>query len=143
VRGSVEVRFFAKIKIDEQSGCWVWVGALSSNGYGSFRAIPAIAEAAHRVSYRLRHGALPPKGFDLDHLCRNRACVNPDHLEVVTRSVNLNRGIKRNLLKTQCPSVHAYSGENLRVHPTGGRACKACNAAAVKRYRERKVACEK
>jgi hypothetical protein len=75
--------------VDAGSGCWVWQGALSS-GYGSMRA-DGRTRPAHRVFYERHLGAIP-KGLDLDHLCRNKACVNPAHLEPVTRRENVWRG---------------------------------------------------
>lgn len=72
------------------SGCWQWTGAIDKTGYGRFTIGRGRSQAAHRFAYELHVGPILP-GLDLDHLCRNRWCVNPAHLEPVTRSVNLSR----------------------------------------------------
>lgn len=74
-----------KYEIDE-NGCWIWKGYVAKHGYGYQGRVPA-----HRAVYIEHRGVIPP-GLDLDHLCRVRACVNPDHLEPVTRAENLRRG---------------------------------------------------
>lgn len=74
------------------AGCWLWTGTIAPNGYGYF-AIKGRSQQAHRVAYELLVGPIPD-GLDLDHLCRVRACVNPDHLEPVTRSENNRRGFE-------------------------------------------------
>lgn len=84
--------------------------------------------AAHRVSYLWGKGEIPT-GLDLDHLCRNRACVNPDHLEAVSRSVNLLRGKTipaKHASKTHCPQNHEYSTENTYIGANGSRQCRTC-----------------
>lgn len=79
---------------EPNSGCWLWMGALAATGYGviGLGARSEGVDLAHRVSYRLHCGEIPT-GLDLDHLCRTRCCVNPDHLEPVTRRVNWERGM--------------------------------------------------
>lgn len=71
--------------------CWEWTGSLNKGGYGQMRLNKTRLEMAHRVVWEELAGPIP-EGLDLDHLCRNRKCANPDHLEPVTRSVNLRRG---------------------------------------------------
>jgi HNH endonuclease len=108
------------------------------NGYGMI-TVGGVRWAAHRYSYTQLVGPIP-EGLDLDHLCRNRPCCNPAHLEPVTRSENLKRGNvgvwakEHNGKKTHCPSGHEYSGDNLYIHPRGSRCCRACTNA---RQRER------
>lgn len=86
-------RFWAKVD-KLSSPCWIWRGGLNDHGYGRFRAKRGgayINSRAHRIAYWLIRGKLP-RGKVLDHLCRNRACVNPDHLELVSQTVNARRG---------------------------------------------------
>ena len=78
----------------------------------------------HRLVYVTAIGPVPD-GLELDHLCRNRACANPDHLEVVTHDENMRRSVGNNSLKTHCPAGHAYTSENTHVSQ-GKRSCKTC-----------------
>ena len=80
---SFDRRFMSRVEKTEH-GCWVWLGAKMRNGYGQL-VVGGVHYAAHRYAYQELVGAIPA-GLDLDHLCRNRACTNPDHLEPVTRS---------------------------------------------------------
>lgn len=108
--------------------CWEWTGGKSSAGYGNYKNRPA-----HRVFYEWYHGGLPPHPLVLDHICRNRACVRPDHLRAVTQRQNVVENsdsfVAANALKTHCPQGHPYDGENLRVKGTR-RLCKACAKTA-------------
>jgi hypothetical protein len=110
-------------------GCWIWTGSIRPNGYGQIavdvdgRRLP---RQVHRVAYELFVGPIPD-GLDLDHLCRNRACFNPAHLEPVTRRENARRGIK-GILTTHCPKGHPYDEANTYVRPNGHRGCRACRA---------------
>lgn len=79
-----------KIPSDVIAGCWEWVGARVGDGYGAFKRAGK-RQSAHRVAYVLVKGTIPT-GLDLDHRCRNRSCVNPEHLEPVTRGENVRRG---------------------------------------------------
>lgn len=111
--------------------CWLWLGGISSDGYSRFRegAVGSKTVGGHRWSYIHLVGPIPP-GLHLDHLCRVRHCVNPQHLEPVTCAVNLLRGESFsavNAAKTHCPAGHPFSTENTYVHPTQGtRACLTC-----------------
>ena len=87
-------RFFAKVRMDARTGCWEWIGAKFSNGYGHFTTGGAKLRRdrlAHRWLWQREHGLLERR-LDIDHLCRNRSRVRFSHLEPVTRSVNLRRG---------------------------------------------------
>jgi hypothetical protein len=133
-------RFLAKVAVRDGDACWEWLAYRDRHGYGQFK-LDGVMQRAHRVSYRLLVGPLPT-GLTLDHLCRNRGCVNPDHLDPVTNRENLLRGetvTARNAGATHCPAGHEYSGGNLRVTLHGGRKCRACHRDRERRrYWDRK-----
>lgn len=116
-------------KVDRSSGCWIFTGALTKNGYSSISNGRRGARAyGHRLSYEFFVGPIA-EGMDIDHLCRNRACVNPEHLEPVTRRVNLLRGegwAGRNAAKTHCKRGHEFTEDNTR-RDGRGRQCRACD----------------
>jgi hypothetical protein len=120
--------FFNKVnKIP--GGCWLWTGAITSNGYGGV-SINSKYIVAHKISYEYFVG-LVPEGLVLDHVCRIRNCVNPspDHLEHVTFQENILRGVGLtaiNAKKTHCPKGHPYDVANTVYHVRGGRTCKTC-----------------
>lgn len=121
-------------------GCWRWKGYLRRHdGYGDFK-VGRRSYLAHRISYEAFIGAIP-SGFQLDHLCRNRWCVNPWHLEPVTNRENCLRGRSPTILiylSGHCGAGHEMKGENVYVRPDGGRDCRACNREAVRRYAARR-----
>lgn len=90
-------RLLARVQHDA-NGCWVWTGSLLADGYGNLRD-GAKVKRAHRVSYETFVGPIPG-GLEIDHLCRNRSCINPDHLEPVTRAENQRRGLVNQFGKT-------------------------------------------
>ena len=118
------------------SGCWEWTGKIHKiTGYGNFGSrIPGIKKSrtflSHRFSYELYKTKIP-YGMVIDHLCRNRKCVNPDHLEIVTTRENILRGTSfaaRNAAKTHCIRGHELSGSNLYVTPDNRRQCRQCRS---------------
>lgn len=88
-------RFYDRIRLANEgviTNCWFWKGGLDTNGYGCFK-IPSKQVIAHRFSYELFKGRIP-KGLVIDHICRNKSCVNPDHLDAVTQKENISRAIR-------------------------------------------------
>lgn len=128
-------RFDAKVELGPD--CWEWVGAISDTGYGSF-GVAGRTHYAHRFAYERHKGGIP-EGFDIDHLCRNKACVNPAHLDAVTRRENCRRG-KRGVLKTHCPQGHPWIEEHIYVRPANGH--RMCGTCAVERARARRSAAD-
>lgn len=112
-----------------ESGCWLWTGARTSAGYGNLR-IDGTNDYAHRVSYRLAVGPIPD-GEVLDHLCRVRHCVRPDHLEPVAHAENVRRGAGTyGPLRTACIHGHDMTDPtNVYVTPSGQRRCRTCARA--------------
>lgn len=128
-RPSAVQRFERLYTPEPNSGCWLWTGGTTTAGYGIFLK-DGKSTTAHRASYELFVGEIP-EGFDVDHLCRVRCCVNPDHLEAVTRKENLIRSPNTfssiHSKKTHCPRGHPYEGDNLYLNPANGdRQCVTC-----------------
>lgn len=138
-RAPLEVRILRSVVVDER-GCWIWKLRIQHhrNGYGVMQ-VNGRRMQAHRVSYEVFVGPIPV-GLQLDHLCRVRACVNPEHLEPVTNAENARRGIRTQRVyqrKGVCVRGHVLEGENVYMSPGGKRTCRACNRLAVQRYQEK------
>ncbi len=140
--------FEAKHMPVPHSGCWIWIGKLNAQGYGTLSRKGANGKQkimrAHVVAYRMLVGEVP-EGLELDHLCKVRSCVNPDHLEPVTHQVNCQRGeaghhraIECSAL-THCKNGHEWTEANTYYRPnTQGkvwRSCRTCMREWVRRRR--------
>lgn len=131
-------RLLSRVSIDLETGCWNWTGVVSkSSGYGQIctgnrKEGTRKTAYAHRLSYEEFVGPIP-EDLVIDHLCRNRKCINPEHLEPVSNLENILRGLapttsgENNRSKTHCNRGHPYSGYNLTYRKSGGRACKECH----------------
>jgi len=140
------MKWDSKIERIPESGCWLWVGAVHRNGYGSVHlSKPRRNAVAHRAVYELLVGPIP-QNLDLDHLCRVRCCVNPAHLEPVTRKENLERSgslaalaliAKRKNESPVCTKGHAMTPDNTYIYPNGRhRLCRTCANIYQRQHRK-------
>lgn len=129
----------------QENGCWDWVGGHTTAGYGTTWNGRGMVYA-HRLLYE-RHKGPVPEGLHIDHLCRNRGCVNPDHLEAVPCKENIRRGDSPAAIArrtNRCGRGHEFTPENTYRRPNGGRMCRACrdlvedHELKVARQRERR-----
>ena len=136
-----------RVRLDQYStpepntGCVLWLAAITPTGYGRIRVGQKVHQA-HRVSYELAHGPIPDD-LVIDHLCRVRCCINPDHLEAVTQAVNVRRGAGSST-ETNCLHGHAWTPENSmfvvqrrRGNPIQVRICRACHNQRSREYSKR------
>lgn len=137
--------YWQRISPDER-GCWNWTGWVRKDGYAMANGKCGERRRDIRV-HRATYGALIgpiPDGLHIDHLCRNRRCVNPDHLEPVTHAENHRRGLAglnfliATAMRTGCPKGHEYTSENTYLDKHGRRNCRQCRAAAKERFLQRK-----
>jgi len=131
------VRFWRKVQKTET--CWNWTGAVArSYGHFMIQQKPAITAKAHRYAYEHLVGPIQ-KDMTVDHLCRNKLCVNPAHMEIVTASENAKRG---NPLRATCKYGHAYDAENTYHYETGPRKgrrkCRTCERLRMRETRLRR-----
>lgn len=111
-----------------------WTGVVNNKGYGVVR-VGDTTTTAHRATWFVAYGPIP-EGMQVDHLCRNRLCINPDHLELVTGAENYGRSPRVQV--THCPAGHPYAGDNLRLYVDRygrtHRQCVICRREAGRRY---------
>jgi len=118
----------------KDNGCWEYPYCLTKSGYARVRQ-----KRAHRISYEIFKGKIP-EGLVIDHLCKNKICINPNHLEAVTDRTNILRGnglAAMNIKKTHCKNGHPYSGDNLKIWKRE-RLCKICVSNNQKKYYKKK-----
>ena len=143
-KSALPQRFWDKTRSEDTgyaTPCLTWTGYRQPNGYGKF-GVNRVAKYAHRVAYEALIGPIPD-GLMIDHLCRNRACVNVDHMEAVTNQVNILRGetiMAANAAKTHCDNGHEYTPANTYTRPSdGSRNCRQC----IREWREARSKREK
>lgn len=114
---------------EDEFGCWIWEKGFTNSGYAK-ATVNYKTVLVHRFMYENLVGPIP-EGMQLDHLCRDKRCINPDHLEPVTLQENMNR---RNSYVIECKHGHSLTRDNLYITPDGRRQCKTCRREAVARY---------
>ena len=116
-----------KVLPEPNSGCWLWAASIfQPAGYGKYRSDAGETVYAHRYAWEMTNGPIQ-KGLHVDHLCRVRCCVNPDHLEPVSPAINARRAIPYRDLKTHCPAGHEYNEINsIRHAKNGSWCCRIC-----------------
>lgn len=127
-------RFWDKCSVATGTGCWMWSACTCDGGYSRFDFDGSL-RLGHRFAYQVLVGDVPD-GLQLDHLCRTRNCVNPEHLEPVTGRVNILRGVSfaaKNAIKTHCKKGHPFDDDNVYLW-RGSRYCVVCRADARSRY---------
>ncbi len=135
LENNIEQRFWSKVQ--KTDNCWLWLGCLDGTGYGRIFWKNHKMLQAHRFAYELLVDKIP-ENLQCDHICRNRSCVNPAHIELVTNKINTLRGISfaaENFKKTHCPKGHILSDDNIypSIKKRGKRSCKICQRGRNKR----------
>lgn len=137
-RKTLEERFWSKVK--KTDGCWIWQGHVNKKTHYGMIQVNHAPKLVHVISFEWSNGSIP-EGMEIDHLCRNRICVNPDHLEAVKHRDNVLRGINAcatNAKVTHCPQGHPYDLFNTYYRPDGGRDCKLCRVRRRREFKARK-----
>jgi len=140
-------RFMQKFKVNPKTGCWIWTGTYDDKGYSQlFLKQEKITRKAtkisgHRFSYLTLKGKIPP-GMQIDHICRTRGCVNPEHLRLVTPRENVLLGIgpaAEHASKVACVNGHPFTIENTYVWKGKFRKCRECRRIKQADYHKRKI----
>ena len=138
VFNNIKESFYNKF-IKLPNGCWKWTAKIHKiTGYGNI-GYNEKHYLAHRVSYLIHKGDIP-KNLVIDHICNNRYCVNPNHLQAITLRENILKGnspFAINKRKTHCKNGHSLFGDNLYICPKGKRGCRICRTNAVKRFQNK------
>jgi len=136
---STERRLLEKIEKQKGSDCWFFTGSKLPSGYGIlWNGVRPIG--AHRISFQLYRGEITD-GMEIDHICNNRSCVNPEHLQLLTHKENMRKSsalMGINARKTHCKRDHELSGDNLHITPRGARQCKECMRMHARNAKARK-----
>lgn len=132
-RSAIE-RLHARLR-PADGGCLVWTGALDRKGYARIAIGGQRNAMGHRIAYEAAKGPIPG-GLTLDHLCRNPACCNPDHLEPVTSAENNARAAHHRSLRTECKNGHPYTPASTQISPGGVKFCRICRRERQARARE-------
>lgn len=123
-------RFLDKVSPEPNTGCWLWTASVTTDGYGRYKS--STGNRASRFAYETAKAPIPD-GLVIDHLCRVRCCVNPDHLDAVTRAENDRRGLHGILRPSSCRHGHEFTSGNTHINPSGARVCRACATIATRR----------
>lgn len=129
---------FSRVHVNTTTGCWEWIGPLTGVGYSQI-SLGRSFFLAHRVMYTEFRGPIPGV-LTIDHLCRNKRCINPWHMEAVTHAENNFRGNSNSARKrrqTHCNQGHEFTPENTYIHKNGNRACRECNRLRAERRRNK------
>lgn len=132
-RNQTAIEYLESRSICRPDGCIVWIAGKTNKGYGLGNK-DGIKTTAHRLSYLINVGEVP-NGMEIDHLCKNTLCINPKHLEAVTRKVNIGRGSKAQ--QTHCVNGHKFTSSNTYFKKSNGcRVCRQCAAIRARKLRK-------
>ena len=137
---TIEERFWRRVKVAGPASCWLYLGGVTSAGYGAFYRAGQKQILAHRWVYELLVGPIP-EGLTIDHLCKQKRCVNPAHLQAVSLVENVMRGNALpalNARKTHCPVGHPYDLVNTYFYRGRNRKCRICGAKVQRECRRRR-----
>ena len=144
-KGPPFVRFWARVDKNGPNGCWLWQGAIAKDGYGKWtiqtgttqNRFGTVSMAAHKYAWILYKVNPPSKGFDIDHVCKVRNCVNPGHMRILSHRENIRNGSNK---KEFCKLGHALSGENYYAYHVGGKIRYRCSLCIKARKSPRRCA---